>query len=69
MEELRKAIADHLRSKKYRVIIDGKIYSADELAREVESGSEIGMKLINMAIRGALERYAKQSTGSQARGR
>ena len=69
MEELRKAIADHLRSKKYRIIIDGKIYSADELAREVESGTEIGMKIINMAIRGALERYAKQSTGSQTRGR
>lgn len=69
MEELRRAIADHLRSKKYSIIIDGKMYSADELAREVESGSEIGMKLVNMAIRGALERYAKQSAGSQARGR
>ena len=69
MEELRKAIASYLRLKKYSIIIDGKIYSADELAREVESGTEIGMKLINMAIRGALERYAKQSTGSQARDR
>jgi len=69
LEELRKTIAGYLRMKKYNIIIDGKIYRADELAREVESGTEIGMKLINMAIRGALERYAKQSTGGQARGR
>jgi len=59
MEELRKTIADAIRKSGYSTIIDNKLYSSEELAKEVENGTEIGKKIIQMAVRGTIERYSK----------
>jgi hypothetical protein len=36
-----------------------KIYTSEELAKEVENETEIGKKIIEMAIRGTIERYKR----------
>jgi len=58
METLKEIIAKSLEGKPYSIIIEGKVYSASQLAEEVRKASEIGMKVIEIAIKGTLERYA-----------
>lgn len=59
METLKVVVAQHLSSKNYVVIIDGKQYSSKELAEEVLKESDVGVKVIQMIIKGTLERYSK----------
>jgi len=58
--ELRKVIARAIRDSKYHTIIKNRVYSAEELAEEVEKGTEVGNKFIELAVKGTLERYAKR---------
>ena len=58
-EFLKKAVADAIRKSRLSTIVGRKLYSAEELAREVEKESEVGKKIIEMAIKGTIERYAK----------
>jgi len=58
LEELRKVVADAIRRKGYMTVLGNKAYTAEELAKEVESGTEVGNKIIEWAIRGTLERYS-----------
>jgi|GEM_PF-2374455 len=61
VEELKKVVADAIRRAGYATIIAGKLYTAEELAREVENETEIGRKMIEMAIKGTIERYSKKA--------
>jgi len=56
---LKKAVADAIRKSGLSTVIGRKLYTAEELAREVEKESEVGKKIIEMAIKGTIERYAK----------
>ena len=58
-EELKKSIADAIRRSGYSTVIANKLYTAEELAREVENETEVGKKMIEIAIRGTIERYTK----------
>ena len=58
-ETLKKAVADAIRKSRLSTIVGRKLYTAEELAREVEKESEVGKKIIEMAIKGTIERYAK----------
>jgi hypothetical protein len=58
LEELRKVVADAIRRKGYMTVLGNKAYTAEELAKEVEAGTEVGNKIIEWAIRGTLERYS-----------
>jgi len=60
LEELKKTLAHHLRTRKYSLVIEGKIYTSEELAEEVENDTPLGKKLIQMAIRGTIERYMQR---------
>jgi hypothetical protein len=62
LEELRKVVADAIRRKGYMTILGNKAYTAEELAREVEAGTEVGNKIIEWVVRGTLERYAQGKT-------
>jgi len=57
LEELKKTLAEYLRTRKYVMIIEGKTYSPNQLADAVEKGTPIGKKLIEMAIKGTIDRY------------
>ena len=57
MEELKKVIADAIRKSRFSTIIANKIYTPEELANEVENETEVGKKMIEIAIRGTIERY------------
>jgi hypothetical protein len=39
-------------------VLGNKAYTAEELAREVEAGTEVGNKILELAIKGTLERYS-----------
>ena len=56
---LKKAVADAIRNSGLSTVIGRKLYTAEELAREVEKESEVGKKMIEIAIKGTIERYAK----------
>lgn len=58
-EDLKKAIADAIRRTGFSTIHAGKLYTAEELAKEVENETEVGKKIIEMAIKGTIERYKK----------
>jgi len=58
-ETLKKVVADAIRKSRFSTIVGKKLYSAEELAREVEKETEIGKKMIEMAIKGTIERYSK----------
>jgi len=58
-EPLKKAVADAIRKSGFSTVIGRKLYTAEELAREVEKESDVGKKIIEMAIKGTIERYAK----------
>jgi len=58
-ETLKKAVADAIRKSGFSTVIGRKLYTAEELAREVEKESDVGKKIIEMAIKGTIERYAK----------
>ena len=57
LEELRKVVADAIRRKGYMTVLGNKAYTAEELAKEVEAGTEVGNKIIKWVVRGTLERY------------
>lgn len=59
VEELKKAVAEAIRRSAFSTIIGNKLYTAEELAREVENETEIGKKMIELAIKGTIERYKK----------
>lgn len=59
METLKVVVANHLKDKKYTIIVDGKPYKAEQLAEEVLKESEVGVKVIQMVIKGTLERYGR----------
>lgn len=58
-EFLKKAVADAIRKSRFSTIVGKKLYSAEELAREVENETEIGKKMIEIAIKGTIERYSR----------
>jgi len=58
-ESLKKAVADAIRRSGYSTIIANRVYTAEELAKEVENETEVGKKMIEMAIKGTIERYSK----------
>jgi len=58
-ETLKKIVADAIRKSRFSTVIGKKLYTAEELAREVEKESEVGKKMIEIAIKGTIERYAK----------
>ncbi|RLI43539.1 hypothetical protein DRO59_00555 [Candidatus Bathyarchaeota archaeon] len=58
-ETLKKAVADAIRKSGLSTVIGRKLYTAEELAREVENETEIGKKMIEIAIKGTIERYQK----------
>ena len=58
-ETLKKAVADAIRKSGLSTVIGRKLYTAEELAREVEKESDVGKKMIEIAIKGTIERYAK----------
>ena len=60
MENLKKTVASALKSMPYGLIIDGKMYSGDELADHVMKETELGLKIIKMAVKGTLERYGRK---------
>ena len=54
LNDLKKAIADGIRRSGCSTIIANKLYTAEELAREVEKESDVGKKIIEMAIKGTV---------------
>ena len=60
MESLKKTVASALKSTPYNLIIDGKMYSGEELADHVMKETEVGKKIVEMVIKGTLERYGKK---------
>jgi len=58
-ETLKKIVADAIRKSGLSTVIGRKLYTAEELAREVEKESDVGKKMIEIAIKGTIERYAK----------
>ena len=61
-ETLKKAVADGIRRSGRSTIIANKLYTAEELAREVEKETEIGKKMIEIAIKGTVERYLRRKS-------
>ena len=59
MEKLKKVVASALKSMPYNLIIDGKMYKGEELADHVMKETEIGLKIIEMLIKGTIERINK----------
>ena len=60
MENLKKTVASALKSMPYSLVIDGKMYSGDELADHVMKETELGLKVIEMVVKGTLERYGRK---------
>ena len=61
-ETLKKAVADAIRKTGYSTIIANRLYTAEELAREVENETEVGKKMIELAIKGTIERYSRKGS-------
>ncbi|MEM2262545.1 MAG: hypothetical protein QXK24_08855 [Ignisphaera sp.] len=59
MEDLKKIVANAIKKSSISTIIGNKIYTPEELAREIENETEIGKKMIEIAIKGTIERYTK----------
>jgi len=59
MEDLKRIVANAIRKSSISTIIGNKIYTPEELAREIENETEIGKKMIEIAIKGTIERYSK----------
>ena len=59
MENLKKTVASALKSMPYSLIIDGKMYRGEELADHVMKETPLGLKVMEIAVKGTLERYAK----------
>ena len=59
MENLKRTVASALKSTPYNLIIDGKTYRGEELADHVMKETDLGLKVIEMAIKGTIERYSK----------
>ena len=59
MENLKKIVANALKSMPYNLIINGKMYKGEELADHVMKETEIGLKVIEMIIKGTIERYSR----------
>jgi len=60
LEALKKTVAEHLRSKDYIIIVEGKEYTAKQLADEIEKETEVGKMMLEMAIKGTIDRYGKR---------
>jgi len=60
MENLKRTVASALKSTPYNLIIDGKTYRGEELADHVMKETEVGKKIVEMVIKGTLERYGKE---------
>jgi len=58
-EELKEAIAQHALQKKVKIGLAGKIYSPEEIAFHVRNETEIGKKIIEAVVRGAVERLGR----------
>ena len=58
-EQLKKAVADAIRRSGFSTVMAGKLFTAEELAKEVENETEIGRKMVEIAIKGTIERYSK----------
>jgi hypothetical protein len=59
VEELKKAVASALKTMPYSLIVDGKMYSGAQLAEHVLNGTPVGAKVVEMVLKGTLERLAK----------
>lgn len=51
-------MAEAIRRKGYTTVLGNKAYTAEELAREVEAGTEVGNKILEWSIKGTIERYS-----------
>ena len=60
MENLKRTVASALKSMPYSLIIDGKMYRGEELADHVMKETDIGLKVIEMIIKGTIERISKK---------
>ena len=60
MENLKKTVASALKSMPYSLIIDGKMYRGEELADHVMNETNLGLKVIEIIIKGTIERYSKR---------
>jgi hypothetical protein len=58
VEDLRRTVAEAIRRKGYTTVLGNKAYTAEELAREVEAGTEVGNKILEWSIKGTIERYS-----------
>jgi hypothetical protein len=56
-EALIKAVAHHIRNGGIAYIICDKLYMPEELAREIEAGTDVGKSKIEIAIRGTIDVY------------
>jgi len=59
MENLKKTVASALKSMPYSLIIDGKMYKGEELADHVMKETDLGLKVIEIIIKGTIERISK----------
>ena len=59
MKNLKKVVANALKSMPYNLIINGKMYRGEELAEHVMKETPLGLKVMEIAVKGTLERYAK----------
>jgi 23S rRNA pseudoU1915 N3-methylase RlmH len=59
LEDLKNVIISSLRNKSYTIIIDNKPYTCEQLIKEVENGTDVGKKLIEIVIGGTIERYSR----------
>ena len=59
MENLKKTVASALKSMPCSLIIDGKMYKGEELADHVMKETELGLKVIEVIIKGTIERISK----------
>ena len=59
MENLKKTVASALKSMPYSLIIDGKMYRGEELADHVMKETSLGLKVLEMIIKGTIERINK----------
>jgi len=65
MESLKEVVVKALRARPdISTVINDKVYTSEELVREVLDETEVGKKVLEMVVKGTLERYL----GKRAKG-
>ena len=60
LKELKKVMKEHIKARPYGYVIDGKTYTGEDLIKELDNDTEIGKKLIKIAVKNAIKRYSIQ---------